>query len=100
MYVGKLERLFTFTKIGQGASKKVFPLVYNTMRVMRINSSIDVLYIWTIVGSLSRGFRWFPLVIAGYPWLPHGHCIWPRLQKISANEGKDNCKCANDFTYI
>ena len=60
------------------------------MRVMRMNSSIEVVYIWTIAGSLSfslsGGFRWFPLVTAGYPWLPHGHFIWPRLQKISAND--------------
>ena len=72
------------------------------MRVMRINSSIYVVYIWTIAGSLpdtlSGGFRWFPFVILGHPWLPHGYFIWPRLQNISANDGKDNCKCAIDFT--
>ena len=103
--------LFTFTKIGQGASKKSFPLVYKTMRVMRIISSIEVVNVWTIAGSLSvQPFLWFPLVpcgfpwlylvIPGYTWLPSGHFIWPRLQKISANDGKNNCKCANDFTYI
>ena len=32
------------------------------------------------------------LVIAGYPWLPHDYFILPRLRKISANDGKDNCK--------
>ena len=69
-----------------------------------INSSIEVVYIWTIAGSLSDtlsgGFRWLSLVIAGYPWLPHDYFIWPWLQKISANDGKDNWKCANNFTYI
>ena len=43
--------LFTFTKIGEGASKK--SLVHKTMRVMRIKSSIEVVNIWTIAGSLS-----------------------------------------------
>ena len=45
--------LFTFAKIGLGASKKSFPLVYKTMCVMCIYSSIEVVYIWTIAGSLS-----------------------------------------------
>ena len=40
---------------------------------MRINSSIEVVYIWTIAFSLSDtlsgGFRWFPWVIFGYRWL-------------------------------
>ena len=76
------DALFTF--------KKSFPLVYKTMCVMCINSFIEVVYIWIIAG----------LVIAGYPWLPHSHFIGPQLQKISANDGKDNCKCANYFTYI
>ena len=58
MYVEN-DALFTFTKIGQGASKKSFPLVYKTMR---INSSIEVVYIWTIAGSLSGGFPWLSLV--------------------------------------
>ena len=44
--------------------------MYKTMRVMRIYSSIEVVYIWTIAGSLSvEPFRWFPLVILGYCWL-------------------------------
>jgi hypothetical protein len=60
---------------------------FKTKLVMRINSSIEVVYIWTIAGSLSDGFHWIPLVIAGDPWLPHGHFIWPRLQKIFANDG-------------
>ena len=105
------DALFTFTKMDQGATKKSFLLVYKTMHVMRMYSSIEVIYIWTIAGFLSiQPFRWFPLVslgypwlrlvIARYPWLPHGHFIWPQLQKISANDGKDNCKCANDFIYI
>ena len=69
MYVEN-DELYTFTKIGLGASKKQFPLVYKTMRVMRINSSIEVEYIWTIAGSLSvQPFRWFPLVSSGFPWL-------------------------------
>ena len=34
------------------------------MRVMRINSSIEVVYIWTIAGSL--GYPWLSLVIPGY----------------------------------
>ena len=55
-------------------------------RVMRINSSIEVVYIWTIFGYRC------------YSWLPHDYFIWQQLQKISANEGKNNCKCANDFT--
>ena len=45
--------LFTFTKMARVPSKKSFPLVYKTRRVMRINSSIEVVYIWTIAGSLS-----------------------------------------------
>ena len=52
MYVEN-DALFTFTKISLGVSKKSFPLVYKTMRVMGINSSIEVVYIWTIAGSLS-----------------------------------------------
>ena len=52
MYVEN-DALFNYTKIGLGASKKSFPLVYKTVRVMRINSSIEVVYIWTIAGSLS-----------------------------------------------
>ena len=63
MYVGN-SALFTYTKIGYGASKKSFPLVYKTMRAMSINSSIGVVIIWTIAGSLR-----FPLVILGYTWL-------------------------------
>jgi hypothetical protein len=39
------------------------------MREMRINSSIEVIYIWTVASSLSDGFRWFPLIIVGYHWL-------------------------------
>ena len=43
------------------------------MRVMCINSSIVVIYIWTIAGSLSNtlygGFPWLALLIAGHPWL-------------------------------
>jgi hypothetical protein len=62
---------------------------------MRINSFIEVVYIWTIAGSLSAGFPWLPLDIAGYPWLPHGNFIWPRLLKIYANDGKDNRKYLN-----
>ena len=65
--------LFTFTKVGQCAPKKSFPLVHKKLRVMRINYSIEVVYIWTIAGplsdTLSGGFRWLSLVIAGYPWL-------------------------------
>ena len=49
MYVEN-DALFTFTKFGKGASKKSFPLVYKTMRIY---SSIKVVYIWTIAGSLS-----------------------------------------------
>jgi hypothetical protein len=40
----------------------------------------------------------FGLLLA--PWLPHRHFICPWLQKISANDWKDNCKCVNYFTYI
>ena len=104
MYVENVA-FFTFTKIGQVASKKLFPLVYKTNRVMRINSSIEVLYFQTITALVpflvvSAGFPWLSLVIAGYPGLPHGYVIQPRLQKISTNDGKDNCKCTNDFIYI
>ena len=39
---------------------------------MPINSSIEVVYIWTIAGSfsdtLSSGVPWLSLVIAGYRW--------------------------------
>jgi len=52
MYVENYS-LFTFAKIGYGASKKSFPLVYKTMLVIHINSSIEVVNIWTIAGSLS-----------------------------------------------
>ena len=66
------------------------------MRVIRINSSIEVVYFWTIANSLSdtlsAGFRWLTLVIAGYLMIP-------RLQKISANDGENNCKCTNDYIY-
>ena len=44
MYVEN-DAFFNFTKIGYSASKKKFPLVYKTMRVMRINSSIEVVNI-------------------------------------------------------
>ena len=58
--------LFTLTKIGYGASKKSFPLVYKTMRVMRINSSIDVVNFGLSLDpfsfSLSGGFPWLSLV--------------------------------------
>ena len=47
------DALYTFTKISEGAPKKSFPLVYKTMRVMRKNPSINVVYIWTIAGFLS-----------------------------------------------
>ena len=47
----------------------VLKIVHKTQRVMRINSSMEVVFIWTIAGSLSDtlsgGFRWFPLVILG-----------------------------------
>ena len=47
----------------------VLQIVHKTQRVMRINSSMEVVFIWTIAGSLSDtlsgGFRWFPLVILG-----------------------------------
>ena len=40
---------------------------------MLINSPFEVVYIWTIAGSLSDtlsgGFRWLSLVIAVYTWL-------------------------------
>ena len=69
MYVEN-DALFNFTKIGQGASKKLFLLVYKTMCVMCIYSSIEVVYIWTIAPfSLSGGFWWFPVVSTGFPWL-------------------------------
>ena len=67
---------------------------------MRINSSIQVVYIWNIASSLSDGYPWLSLVILCFPWLPHDYLIWPRLQKISANDGKNNCKCVIDYTYI
>ena len=44
MYVEN-DALFTSTKFGYGSSKKSFPLVNKSMRVMRINSSIEVGYI-------------------------------------------------------
>ena len=52
MYVEN-DALFTYIIIGNSASKKSFQLVYKTMRVMRINSSIEVVNIWTIASSLS-----------------------------------------------
>ena len=46
MYVEN-DALFTFTKLAR------VPLMYKTMRVMLINYSIEVVYIWTIAGFLS-----------------------------------------------
>ena len=60
------DALFTFKKIGQGASKTSFPLVYKKMRVMRINSCIEVVCIYLDYRWLP--FRWLSLVISGYPW--------------------------------
>jgi hypothetical protein len=51
----------------------VLQIVHKTQRVMRINSSMEVVFIWTIAGSLSDtlsgGFLWLSLVIACYSWL-------------------------------
>ena len=75
MYVEN-DALFTFTKIGQDASKKSFPLVYKTLRVICINSSIEVVNIWTIASSLSvQPFLWFPLVPCGFPLVILGY-MW------------------------
>ena len=45
------------------------------MSVMPINSFIEVVYIWTIAGSLSdalsggfQWFWWFLMVFGGFPW--------------------------------
>ena len=43
------------------------------------------------------GYSWSS---PGYTWLPCDYIKWPRLQKISANDGKNNYKCANEITYI
>ena len=82
MYVEN-DALLLLQKLTRVPLKKKISLVYKTMRVMCIYSSIEVVYIWTIAPfSLSGGFWWFPvvstgfpwlsLVITGYPWLPHG----------------------------
>ena len=40
-------------KLARVSLKKSFSLVYKTMRVIRINSSIEVVYIWTFAVILS-----------------------------------------------
>ena len=81
------------------------------MRVMRINSSIEVGiyydYRWL---AFRQPFRWLSMVIDGYRWLSMVIDGYRRLstitlsgrvlQKISANDGNDNCKCADDLEYI
>ena len=63
--------------------------------------------IMTSAGSFPTAF---PLVINGYRWLSTVSDGYRRLstitlsgrvlQKISANDGNDNCKCADDLEYI
>ena len=55
------------------------------VRVMRLHSSIEVVYIWTSAKYLYRSL-WLSLIIAGYPWLPC-YIIWPLMQKIIGNDG-------------
>ena len=54
-------------------------MVLELKRVMRFPSSIEVVDIWTIAGSLSdtlsAGSHWLSLVIPGYPWLPYDYII-------------------------
>ena len=77
MYVEN-DALFTFTKLSYGASKKLFPLVYKAMRVMRkISFYLGRIYLdyrWLSFRLaflvVSAGSHWLSLVIAGYPWLP------------------------------
>ena len=88
--------LFTFTKIGQGASKKSFSPCYYHFRLMQIYFNASTLHILYIISRISRatdlqiysgnifrrfpcslpvvsdGFRRFSVVIfglPGYPWL-------------------------------
>ena len=85
MYVENYE-LFTFTKIGQGASKKSFPPCYYHSRLMQRYFKASALHILYIISRISRatdlqiysenfsdGFHvvspWFPMVSYGSPWL-------------------------------
>ena len=79
------DTLFTITKIGQSDFKKL-PLVHREEHIMQLYSSIGVADIWT---SAKYPYRQFPLFTLGYPWLPCGYIIWPRLQKIIGNEGSE-----------
>ena len=117
-----LKRMYFLQKLVMVPLKKKFASVYNNVCNVykffywgRIYLDFG-LSLAPFLLSLSGGFRWLPLVsgnfrwfpmvsacfpwlslvIAGYPWLPHGHFNWPRLQKISANDGKDKCKCTGD----
>ena len=70
-------------KLARVPLKDCFSYCIKKMSVKPINSSIEVVYIWTIAGFLSNthssgfrwflvvscGFRWLSLIIAGYPWL-------------------------------
>ena len=95
MYVEN-DALFTFTKIGQGASKKLFPPCYYHFRLMQIYFNASALHLLYIISSISHathlqiysgnifrsfhvvtpwfsmvsdGSPWLTLVIPGYPWL-------------------------------
>ena len=50
----------------------MFLLLHKKNSVIPINSSIEVIYIWTIAGflsdTLSGGFQWFPGVSGGFWW--------------------------------
>ena len=96
--------LFTFTKNVQGAFKKTFPTVLLKMRVVRINSYIEegiyYDYRWLVSDSLSLGYRWLSTVSDGLRRLSTINLSGRVLQKTSANDGNDNCKCADDLEYI
>ena len=63
--------------------QKLFLLVQNKMHVMRINSSIEVFYIWTIAGYLSCGYPWLLLDILGYRWLSFVITSYPWLSQVT-----------------
>ena len=79
----------------------MFPQVHKKMRVMRINSSIEVGiyydYRWL---AFRQPFRWLSMVIDGFRRLSTITLSGRVLQKISANDGNDNCKGADNLEYI
>ena len=88
IYVEKYA-LFTFTKNGQGPLKNVAASACNIIAFFYLDHRY-----------LDQRKVPLPLVPLGYPWLPCDYIILPRLYKISAHDGNNNCKCANKITYI